>query len=136
MILPAWKINENILNAAAASGTVGRVIVTGSIVSVTRLPADIQSDETFSEKDSNNVALEHSFEAQPFAYQYSKVSSEKKAWEYMEMHKPNFGLRFLLAPSILGRSPEPGFTRQRRVWAEGGAIYKNLTARFLERSQN
>jgi NADPH-dependent methylglyoxal reductase len=75
-----------------------------------RLPADIQSDETFSEKDFNNIALKDSFEAQPFAYQYSKVSSEKKAWEYMETHKPNFDLIFLLAPSILGRSPEPVFT--------------------------
>ena len=32
MIEPAWKFNENVLNAAAASLTVARVVITGSVV--------------------------------------------------------------------------------------------------------
>src|SRR6266568_6065149 len=49
MIEPAWKLNENILNAAAASPTVTRVVITSSVVSAMRIPADVATDKTITE---------------------------------------------------------------------------------------
>lgn len=108
-IEPAWIIDENVLNAASKSPKVKRVIVTGSIVSVFHIGRDLAKDVTYSEKDFTEISLEDAVQAMGPAYIYSKVSSEKKAWEYVEKNKPKFDVVFLLVPSVTGRSPQPGF---------------------------
>ncbi|KAF2095529.1 NAD(P)-binding protein, partial [Rhizodiscina lignyota] len=109
MIKGTVAINENVLKAAATSGSVKRVVITGSAVTVMKLPDQLMSGETFTEKDYNPVTHEEALQNLPNAYQYSKVHSEKKAWEWVESNKPPFELLFLLVPSITGRTLQHGF---------------------------
>lgn len=109
MITPANKIIDNVLNAATASSSVKRVIVTGSIVSVFNFLDYKQVPKTYTEADFNNITLENALQQTGLAYTYSKTSSEQRAWEYMNKTARSFDLIFLLAPSIIGRSIQPGF---------------------------
>ncbi len=126
MIEPAWRINENILDAASKSSMVKRVIITGSIVAVMRLPDDLSKDATFSEKDFNNLTIEEAVTNLPNAYSYSKVWPEQKAWEYMEKKSRSFDLVYLLAPLITGRSIQQGFKPTREGLGGMSAIYREL----------
>lgn len=126
MIEPAWQIDLNILEAANRSSTVKRVIVTGSIVAVMKLPEDLLKDETFNEENYNPVTLEEAVTNVSSAYQYSKVSSELKAWEYMAKEDRSFDLVLLLAPSITGRSIQQGFKATKDGMGGMSSIYKNL----------
>jgi NADPH-dependent methylglyoxal reductase len=109
VIKPASQITFNVLSRAAKSKTVRRVIITGSIVATFKVPDELFSGRTISEKEFNNSSLEESTSALRKAYSYSKVTSEKEAWAWMKKNKPNFDLIYLLAPSITGRSIQPGF---------------------------
>jgi nucleoside-diphosphate-sugar epimerase len=53
VIKPTWLINQNIFKAAAASGSVKRVIVTGTIFSTLQLPKQLFTDIAFSEDTWN-----------------------------------------------------------------------------------
>lgn len=126
MIEPARKINQNVLQAADHSPNVKRVIITGSIVAVMKLPEDMQKDATFNEEDFNSITAEEAVVNQPRAYQYSKVSSEIKAWEFMENGSHSFDLVFLLAPSIIGRSIQQGFKATKTELGGMSAIYREV----------
>ncbi len=126
MIEPAWQIDLNILEAANRSSTVKRVIVTGSIVAVMKLPEDLLKDETFDEENYNPITLEEAVTNQSSAYQYSKVSSELKAWEYMAKEDRSFDLVLLLAPSITGRSIQQDFKAIKDGMGGMSSIYQNL----------
>lgn len=126
LIEPAWTINHNVLQAADRSPTVKRVIITGSIVSVLKLPEDMSKDATFNEDNFNSITLEEAVLNEPGAYQYSKVSSELKAWEYMEKGTHSFDLVFLLAPSITGRSIQQAFKPSKDDLGGMSAIYREL----------
>jgi len=108
MIKPVSLINKNVLDAAAASPTVKRVIITGSIVATLKLPDQLFEARTLSEKDWNPCTGEEALENVYNAYGYTKVKSEQEAWAYMEENKPSFDLVFLLVPSILGKSIQVG----------------------------
>lgn len=118
MIKPANEILDNVLNAAAASPNVKRVIVTGSLVSVFSFLNFMQVSKTYTEADFNDISLEAAIQKTALAYTYSKASSEQRAWEYMKKNSPSFDLVFLLAPSIYGRSTQAGFkaTKRRPGW--------------------
>ena len=126
MIEPAWRINHNILEAASRSSTVKRVIVTGSIVAVTKVPDDLTKDETFNERNFNTITSEEAITNLSKAYQYSKVSSEMKAWEYMDKEDRSFDLVFLLAPSIIGRSIQPSFKPTKESLGGMSSIYREF----------
>lgn len=126
MIEPAWRIDENVLDAASKSSTVKRVIITGSIVAVMKLPDDLSKDATFSEKDFNSITIEEAVTNLPNAYQYSKVWSERKAWEYMEKKTRSFDMVFILAPSITGKSIQQGFKPTKEGLGGMSAIYREL----------
>ena len=113
MIEPAWKFNENILNAAAASPTVTRVVITGSVVSTMRMPEDVGTDKMITEADYNPITLSEALGHPSKAYQYSKTISEQKSWAYMASNKPHFDLIFILAPIITGRSPQQDYVPPR-----------------------
>ena len=126
MIEPTWQIDHNILEAANRSSTVKRVIVTGSIVAVMKLPEDLLKDETFNEENYNPITLEEAVTNRSSAYQYSKVSSELKALEYMAKEDRSFDLVLLLAPQITGRSIQQGFKANTDSMGGMSSIYKNL----------
>lgn len=126
LIKPIYRINENVLRAADRSPTVKRVIITGSIVSVVKLPEDMGKDVTFNEENYNSITLEEAVTSFPAAYQYSKTSSEQKAWEYMAKGSHSFDLVFLLAPSILGRSIQQGYNATKDDLGGISSIYRDL----------
>lgn len=126
MIKPADLIIDNILNAASASSTVKRVIVTGSIVAVFNFLQFMQVSKTYTESDFNDITLNDALTRTNLAYTYSKTSSERKAWEYMRRKPRSFDLIFLLAPSIYGRSIQSGYEAVKGDLGGIAAIYREL----------
>ncbi|KIY00221.1 uncharacterized protein Z520_03906 [Fonsecaea multimorphosa CBS 102226] len=127
MIKPSWAILHNVLSAAEKSGgSVKRVIVTGSMVSTMRVDDLYSSEKTISEESWNPIGLEEA-ELNPLnAYCYSKVSAEKKAWEFMKEKPRDFELVVLLAPSITGKSLQPGFKPDKRNLGGQPGLYRGL----------
>ncbi|KAF2491549.1 hypothetical protein BU16DRAFT_530039 [Lophium mytilinum] len=126
IIKPVSIIEENVLDAAAASPTVKRLIITGSIVSTFKIPDELAVGKTISEKDWNSLTLEQGVENVFNAYAYSKTISEQEAWAYMEEKKPSFELVYLLAPSIIGKSIQPGAKLNRQHLGGTGGFYRGL----------
>jgi nucleoside-diphosphate-sugar epimerase len=126
MIIPAQKIIDNVLNAAAAEPSVKRVIVTGSIVSVFSFLDYKEVPKTYTEADFNNITLENALRQTSLAYTYSKTTTERRAWEYMNKTSQSFDLIFILAPSIIGRSIQPGFKAVKGSLGGISAIYREL----------
>jgi dihydroflavonol-4-reductase len=83
LLNPAVRGTAAVLNAAARSERVTRVIVTSSVAAVTDQP----TDEVLTESDWN---LKSSLTRNP--YHYSKTCAERSAWAFMEEHQPHFKL--------------------------------------------
>jgi NADPH-dependent methylglyoxal reductase len=126
MIKPVSKITRNVLDAAKASPNVKRVIITGSIVATLQLPRDFMSGRTISEKDWNPITLEEALTARHLAYGYTKVKSEQEAWAYIDENKPKFELVYLLAPSIAGKSTQPGAKITKQALGGTSAFYRDV----------
>jgi nucleoside-diphosphate-sugar epimerase len=126
MIKPADLIIDNVLNAASASLTVKRVIVTGSLVAVFNFLRFMEVSKTYTESDFNDIILNDALTRTSLAYTYSKTSSERKAWEYMRQKSRSFDLIFLLAPSIYGRSIQSGYKAVKGDLGGISAIYREL----------
>ncbi|KAM3070404.1 hypothetical protein ACMFMG_010231 [Clarireedia jacksonii] len=126
MITPASIVDHNILTAAHKSTTVKRVVITGSVVSIMFPSRDLMAGKTFNEDDFNPIPLEDALKNVYGAYSYSKVTSEKLAWEFIKNEKPDFDLVVLLAPSITGRCIQEGFVPQKRALGGMGAIYREV----------
>ncbi|OQU96591.1 hypothetical protein CLAIMM_02650 isoform 2 [Cladophialophora immunda] len=125
-IKPSWAIVHNVLSAAQKSaGRMRRVVVTGSMVATMRIE-DLYSDKTVSDESWNPITLEEA-ELNPLnAYCYSKVSAEKKAWEFMKETPRPFDLVVLLAPSITGKSPQADFKPDKGRLGGQPGLYKGL----------
>jgi nucleoside-diphosphate-sugar epimerase len=126
MITPASIVDHNLLTAAHKSTTVKRVVITGSVVSVMFVSRDLMAGKTFTEEDFNPLTLEDALENVSGAYSYSKVTSEKLAWDFIKNEKPNFDLVVLLAPSITGRCIQEGFVPDKKALGGMGAIYGQI----------
>jgi len=131
MIKPASLITKNVLDAAAASPTVKRVIKTGSIVATLKVPDQLFEARTISEKDWNPCTVEQAVENVFAAYGYTKVKSEQEAWAYMEEKKPSFDLVYLLAPSIIGKSIQPNAKLSKNHLGGIGGFYRLFDAETL-----
>jgi len=128
MIRPGWVINENVLKAASASPSVKRVIVTGSLAGVMKIPDHLMSGKTFTEDDYNPVTHEEAVNDTSGlrGYQYSKANAERKTWAWIETNKPRFDVVYLLAPAITGRSIQAGFVPDKSARGGNAAIYREL----------
>jgi nucleoside-diphosphate-sugar epimerase len=126
VIKPTELITENVLTAAAASSTVKRVIITGSLVSVFNPPRLFESSATFSEADFNDITVDVAIARVQTAYGYSKTVSELKAWEFMRERSRSFDLIFLLPPQIYGRSIQPGYKATKNELGGISAVYREL----------
>ncbi|KAF2837901.1 NAD(P)-binding protein [Patellaria atrata CBS 101060] len=125
MAKPAVKVNENVLEAARKAGTVKRIVITGSIVSIVPFK-DVREGYTFSEKDWTDIGPEQAAQSIQGGYVYSKVLSERKAWEWIKEKKPGFDLVVLNVPSVIGRSPEPFYTPRPAVIGGNGSLVREL----------
>ena len=127
MIEPAWTINHNVLTAAAKSGRVRRVIITGTIAACMWFYKDLfKPERTISAETWNETPDEVAADNVRNAYGYSKVTSEKKSWAFMKENKPGYDLVFLLAPAITGKSIQPGFVPSKEHLGGTAAIWREL----------
>lgn len=128
MIEPGWAYNENILNAASASPSVKRVIITGSLAGVMKIPDQLLSGETFTEDNYNPVTLEQARNDATglMGYQYAKAFAEKHTWDWVKQYNPKFDVVYLLAPAITGRSIQVGFVPDKNARGGNGAVYREL----------
>jgi len=124
VIKPAFKITDNVLRAAAASATLKRVVITGSVVATMRVPNDMASGRTISEADFNPIPRAEASADVRGAYQYSKVSTEQEAWKFMDREKPGFDLVILLIPSTTGRSIHEGYKSTKTELGGISSIYR------------
>ncbi len=126
VIEPTAVIDDSVLSAAAASGSVKRVIITGSIVSTMNIPDGLFQDITVSADTFNTSTHEQGLANPASAYVYAKTAAEKKAWAFMEKEKPAFDLVVLLAPSVLGRCIQNGFVPTKTALGGQAGIYRGL----------
>ncbi len=84
LVEPAVSGTRHILEAAAKSATVKRVVLTSSMAAVTDEP---EEDHVLTEADWNTKS---SLERNP--YYYSKTVAEREAWAIMEQLRPGYDL--------------------------------------------
>jgi nucleoside-diphosphate-sugar epimerase len=126
IIKPVSVITENVLKSAANAPHLKRLVITGSMVSTFKIPDELLSGKTLSEKDFSSVTLEEGKSNLGYAYSYSKVTSEKEAWAFIEKNKPKFELVYLLAPSITGKNIQVGWKPTKGHLGGASGLYKNL----------
>ena len=93
---PAVQGVRSVLEAASKSPSVKQVIVTSSGTAFINI-FNPDSNRIYTEKDWNTEAT-----VQSAPYPYSKVVSEKAAWEFMERENPSFGLTVVAPGFIIG----------------------------------
>lgn len=125
-IKPGLEITDNVLRSAAKAQHLQRLIITGSIVSCFQFPNDLISGKTISEKDWSPITFDEGKSDVGSAYGYSKVTSEKNAWNFMEKEKPRFELVYLLAPSIIGKNMQVGWVPTKDALGGASNVYKSL----------
>jgi NADPH-dependent methylglyoxal reductase len=126
IIKPVSIITANVLNTSANAPHLKRLVITGSIVSNFKIPDELMSGKTISEKDFSTVTLEEGKSNVGYAYGYSKVTSEKEAWAFMEKEKPKFELVYLLAPAIIGKNMQGGWVPTKDALGGASNVYKAL----------
>ena len=99
LVDPAVNGTLNVLNAAAKSGSVKRVVLTSSMAAITDEPP---SDHALTERDWN-----HKSTLKRNPYYFSKTQAEKAAWRFMEEAKPGFDLVVINPFLVIG----PSYTR-------------------------
>ncbi len=108
LIDPAVKGTLSVLEAAAKSGTVKRVIMTSSFAAITDEP-----DGSLLDESSWNT--KSTLKRNP--YYLSKAQAERAAWQFMEERKPEFDLVAINPPFVLGPSLIPHLNTSSRVIA-------------------
>ena len=85
---------ERALRAAAASGTVRRVVVTATMASVCGTQRESDPDHLWSEADRNDKPGS--------AYSASKTAAEARTWELAEEHKEKFAVTTVHPAVVIG----------------------------------
>jgi nucleoside-diphosphate-sugar epimerase len=110
LIIPAINGALSVLDAAATSSHIKRVVLTSSFASV--LDANRQAPPyfTYTGEDWNPLSYEESIDpttSAVIAYRGSKKFAELKAWEFMQQKKPSFDLVTLCPPMTFGPIAHP-----------------------------
>lgn len=95
LVHPAVDGTISILESAAATSTVKRVVVTSSFAAISNGPRD----ETYDESDWNTTST---LERGPYAY--SKTMAERAAWDFMESGECHFDLVVINPTGVIGPS--------------------------------
>ena len=106
LIDPAVQGTLSVLEAAAKSGSVKRVVLTSSFAAITDEPDGSLLDESVWNTKST-------LKRNP--YYLSKALAERAAWQFMEEKEPGFDLVVINPPFILGPSLIPQLNTSARV---------------------
>lgn len=105
LIDPAVKGTTNLLKAANGSPSVKHVVVTSSVASVLAPKPQDTKNNTYTEADWNDDAVEniHKDPSQlQYAYRASKNAAERFAWKYAKDNNVHFGLTCINPPLVFG----------------------------------
>jgi dihydroflavonol-4-reductase len=108
LIDPAVKGTLSVLEAAAKSPSVKRVVLTSSFAAITDEPDGSLLDES----DWNTKST-----LKRNAYYLSKAEAERAAWQFMEERQPAFDLVAINPPFVIGPSRIPQLNTSNRVIA-------------------
>ncbi len=106
LLIPAVEGTRSVLAAAAASGTVKRVVLTSSFAAVSGAP----QDRVWTEEDWNDVST---LDNAP--YRYSKAMAERAAWEFVEQEGIGFDLVVINPTVVIGPSLVPQKNESARI---------------------
>ncbi|KFA45563.1 hypothetical protein S40293_06601 [Stachybotrys chartarum IBT 40293] len=110
LIIPAINGVVSILEAAAASPKIKRVVLTSSFASVLDVNRKAPPYFTYTGEDWNPLSYEESIDPKTsavVAYRGSKKFAELKAWEFVKERKPDFDLVTLCPPMTFGPVVHP-----------------------------
>jgi dihydroflavonol-4-reductase len=128
LVEPAVEGTGNVLLSAQRSTSVKRVVVTSSMAAITDEP---ESDHVLSEKDWNTKS---SVDRNP--YYYSKAMAERRAWSFVEEHRPSFDLVVINPFMVIGPSITPSLNTSNQMFVDMlGGVYPgimNLTWGFVD----
>ncbi len=99
LVKPALEGTAAVMEAAAAAGTIKRIVLTSSVAAITDEP---DSTKVFTERDWNTRS---SLQRHP--YHYSKTLAERAAWNYIEQNRPRFDLVSINPAMVTGPSIGP-----------------------------
>ena len=109
LVEPAVRGTLSMLEAAAKSPRVRRVVVTSSMAAVTDEP----ENRVLTEADWNTKS---SLKRNP--YYYSKTLAERAAWDFANREKPPFDLVVINPFLVIGPSHGPGLNTSNQIFAD------------------
>jgi dihydroflavonol-4-reductase len=109
LVDPAVKGTLAVLEAAAATPTVKRIVLTSSMAAVTDEP----DGRVLTEADWNTRS---SLTRNP--YYFAKAEAERAAWAFMEREKPGFDLIVINPFLVIGPSLTPGLNTSNQIIVE------------------
>lgn len=110
LILPAINGVKALLRAAAAAGTVRRVVITSSFGAVLDLDAEAAPYFTYTADHWNPLSYEEAADPKTsavVAYRGSKKFAERAAWDFVRENRPSFDLVTLCPPMTFGPVAHP-----------------------------
>lgn len=110
LVEPAVTGTRNVLEAAAGSPAVRRVVLTSSMAAITDEP---ETDHVLTEADWN---LKSSLTRNP--YYYSKTMAERAAWDFMAEKKPGFDLVVVNPFMVIGPSLSSALNTSNKVFVD------------------
>lgn len=110
LILPAIHGVKSILEAAAATPTMKRIVLTSSFASVVDIKRKAPPYFTYTGEDWNPLTYEEAIDPSTdavVAYRGSKKFAELAAWNFIKEIKPHFDLVTLCPPMVFGPIRHP-----------------------------
>ncbi|MFT3926565.1 MAG: aldehyde reductase [Myxococcales bacterium] len=110
LVDPALQGTRNVLNAAASTRSVKRVVLTSSMASITDEP---ESEKVLTEDDWNELS---SLTRNP--YYYSKTVAEREAWKLAEQHKDRYSLVAINPFLVIGPSHSQALNTSNQLFSD------------------
>ncbi|KAH8171205.1 3-beta hydroxysteroid dehydrogenase/isomerase family protein [Sarocladium implicatum] len=110
LVVPAINGVRAVFEAAAASGTVQRIVITSSFASVLDAGRKGPPYFTYTGQDWNPLSYKETIDPKTsavVAYRGAKKFAEKEAWTFLEENKPNFDVVALCPPMTFGPMVHP-----------------------------
>ncbi|CAD6577364.1 MAG: methylglyoxal reductase (NADPH-dependent) gre2 [Cyphobasidiales sp. Tagirdzhanova-0007] len=104
ILKPAVQGTKSVLETAAKTPSVKRVVITSSFASVLDVNQGFRPGYTYSEKDYNPATFEEAKKTDNPAFLYcaSKILAEQAAWDFVKEKSPGFALTTICPPTIFG----------------------------------
>ncbi|KAH8705235.1 hypothetical protein BGW36DRAFT_392907 [Talaromyces proteolyticus] len=106
LLIPAIQGTKSILESAAKSPQIKKVVITSSFASIVDLSQGLRPGYVYNEKDWNPVTIEEAKKSVSGSYAYcaSKKLAEQAAWDFVKGKKDeiSFSLTTICPPKIFG----------------------------------